>query len=282
MTNVFLCRPQGLLRFTPHLLTLRRCATNGNPFSYPYPYGDIGTEGIESGALGSGHHVRSVSEQYQIALPTSHVFRHLPLNQLRMGDNSCKLNIMYAQCHVFDDQSGKYLDKYEHPFAKSVLNMYIKKKEEPLWYRVFSHPVARAFPCRVAAKRVRHAFLDALAYHGYDRYGKKIVEDDSSHIASLCGTVKLGCGDPKAACNIKFADLLEQFKLIVAGLETFLAKDKNGHYITISQPKNNTFSYNKKNKANNKLKKTDKPDGGNLKKGTRPGPRPAQHSPNAR
>ncbi|KAI1448962.1 hypothetical protein F5Y02DRAFT_414226 [Annulohypoxylon stygium] len=272
MTKLLLGRPQGLPRFAPHLHTLRRCATNGDPYG-----GDISREGITSGALGSGDHIRQVCEQYQIALPNSRVFRHLSLHHLKMKDNPCKLNIMYAQGHVFEESSNKYLDKYEHPFAKSILNMYIKKKENPLWHKVFSHPMARPFPCRVAAKRVRHALFDALAYHGYDRDGRKIAKDASSIITALYGTVKIGCGDPKAACNIKFADLLEQLKPIVAGLETVLAKDKDGQYITT--PRQNKIS--PYNKTTNKFKKSNKLDGGN-KTGTRPGPRPAQRSTNAR
>ncbi|KAI1212705.1 uncharacterized protein F4807DRAFT_346594 [Annulohypoxylon truncatum] len=262
MTSWLLGRPSGLPRFAPYLLTLRRCASNGNP------YGNISPEGILlSGEIGAGEPVRSVSRKYQISLPHPRVFRHIPMAQMKIKDNPCKLSIQYAQCHVFDEASTKYLDKYEHPFAKSVLNMYIKKKETPLWHKVFARPEAKPFPCRVATKRIRHAFLDALAYHGYDRDGRKITKDNSSVIAALHGTVKLVCGDPKAACNIKFADLLEQAKLVVAGIEPMLARDKNGQYI-IAPRQQTRNPNNKSNKSNRSY------DNNNT--GTRSGTRPAR------
>ncbi|KAI1457272.1 hypothetical protein F4805DRAFT_428807 [Annulohypoxylon moriforme] len=270
MTDLLLRRPLGLPRLAPYLLTLRRCATNGSPYR-----GDLNRDGILSGSLGSGEHVRSVVKQYQIFLPTQNVYRYIPLTQLKVMDNPCKLSIMMAQCHVFDDSSTKYLDSYEHPFAKSVLDIYIKKKENPLWHKVFSHPVAKPFPCRVAVKRIRHAFLDALAHYGYDRDGRKTTKDESSVITALKGSVKISCGDPKAACNTKFADLFEQIKLVVAGLEPFLAVDKNGEYVMAPQQKANKPQSKQNWKSNNQSSKSNKFNG-NRKTGTRPGNRPGQ------
>ncbi|KAI0885960.1 uncharacterized protein GGS22DRAFT_159459 [Annulohypoxylon maeteangense] len=234
MTSLLLGRPLGIPRFAPYLLTLRRCVSDGSPYR-----GNLGREGILSLGLGSGDHIRLVSKQYQISLPNQNVFSFIPISRLKMNDNSCKFSIMISHIHVFDEASIKYLDSYEHPFAKSVLDMYIKKKKIPLWHKVFAHPVARPFPCKVAVKRIRHALFDALAYYGYDREGRKITKDESSVITNLYGTVKIACGDPKAVCNIKFADLLEQMKQVVAGFEPILAKDKNGEFITAPRPRVN-------------------------------------------
>ncbi|KAI2469724.1 hypothetical protein F4781DRAFT_207960 [Annulohypoxylon bovei var. microspora] len=234
MTSLFLGRTLGP-RFAPRLLTLRRYSSTKNPFE------DVGRQLIESGSFGSGgqgsgDHVNSVSREYGISLPNQRVLRHITMNQLKINNNPGKLNVMIAQCHCFDTSSLKYLDRYEHPFAKSVLNMYIKKKEDPLWYKVFAAQAgASPFPCRVAAKRIRHAFLDALAFYGYRPNGRKDTTEDSD-IAALYGTVKISIADPKAACNTKFADIFEQAKLIVAGIEPILAGDKYGRHILGPRP----------------------------------------------
>lgn len=196
-------------------------------------------EHVLIGEIQPGKHVHSVCREHHIFFPNS----LRPLKGAKLKENTCSLAVLTSQRHCVDMNSMKYLDKYEHPFAKSVLNMYIEKKKQPLWYTVSSHPVASPFPCKEGARRINHAFRDALAAYGYDREGRRVATDDYNGIADLYGTVKISCANPKAACNIKFADLLSQAKQIVSGVELALARDKNGTHInTISRPQSGSAS----------------------------------------
>ncbi|OTA56901.1 hypothetical protein K449DRAFT_156651 [Hypoxylon sp. EC38] len=196
-------------------------------------------EHVSVGEIQPGQHVHSVCREHYIFFPNS----LRPLKEVKLKVNPCSLTIVASQRHCIDMNSMKYLDKFEHPFAKSVLKMYVEKKKEPLWYTVSSHTVALPFPCKEGARRVRHAFRDALAAYGYDREGRRVATDNSSTIADLYGTVRISTANPKAACNIKFADLLSQAKQIVSGVELALARDKNGRYINAtSRPQSGSGS----------------------------------------
>ncbi|KAI1097227.1 hypothetical protein F4804DRAFT_328205 [Jackrogersella minutella] len=192
----------------------------------------IGTSGTEE-EIEPGQHVIKICKEHRIWLPGYGVLKPLRMKDLRLSDNMCRLGILISERHCIDPTSMKYLDRFEHPFAKSILDRYIAKNHEPLWYKVLSFPVAAPFPCRIADRRIRHAFRDALAAYGYDREGRKIKTDDDDHsiIADMFGTIKISCKDPKAACNAKFPDLLAQAKKIVAGIERMLARDKRGRHI---------------------------------------------------
>lgn len=180
---------------------------------------------IDGQDIKPGEHVRSVCRKHDISFPND----ARKLKGFKLKRNPCKWSVAVSEKHCIQRNSMKYLDKYEHPFAKSVLNMYVSRKQEPLWLSVSSLPVASPFPCSTARKKLKHAFYDALAAHGYDREGRRIAtEGNSSIIADLCGTVQLTCGDPKVACRMKFADLLESAMAIVSAVELALGRDKDG------------------------------------------------------
>ncbi|TGJ88438.1 hypothetical protein E0Z10_g382 [Xylaria hypoxylon] len=85
----------------------------------------------------------------------------------------------------------RYFDKVEHPFTRALLDIYIEKKKEPLWWSGFAYG-ASPFPNKTASRRIAHALRDALAAAGYDRFGRRVLVDgESSAIADLYGTLRV-------------------------------------------------------------------------------------------
>ncbi|OTB11009.1 hypothetical protein K445DRAFT_322514 [Daldinia sp. EC12] len=176
-----------------------------------------------------GAHVFEFCKKYQVSFPS--VLRRA--QGVQLTPNPLLIGIMVSERHCFTKNVMKYLDKYEQAFTKTIFDIYIAKKQKPLWYSVFSVPITTPLPCREGARRLRHAFRDSLAARGYDRDGRKTTADDS--IMDLHGTVHLVCGDPKVACNVKFAELVKHTDKIVAGIERILARGKDGRFINAAQ-----------------------------------------------
>ncbi|KAI1392293.1 uncharacterized protein F4822DRAFT_390411 [Hypoxylon trugodes] len=228
MSSLILGRHLGLLRFKYHIpptYILRRCISTQYASRNGGAVGFIG--GLNEYQIHPGPHIDAFCKKHNILLP----FSTTPLKGWKQGENICKLRVHASEYHCMDGFSMKYLDKEEHPFTKSVLNMYLNKAKEPLWFKAVSFPNASPFPCRAAAMRIKHAFYDALADRGYDKQGRKIQSDDFNVIAYLYGTVRITCADPKAACNIKFAELVEQVKPIVSTVVQGLGRDEKGSLI---------------------------------------------------
>ncbi|KAI2637627.1 hypothetical protein GGS26DRAFT_418811 [Hypomontagnella submonticulosa] len=227
--RIHLRRTLGTSWFTPHKFTPRRCLnTSHTTFSVlDARLGRTQPNAVNEGDVQHSDLIRSVSSEHKIFLPN--LLRRLKGASPR--PNPCSLAIELSDEHCFSKNALKYLDKFEHPFAKSIVNIHIAQKQRPLWFTAYSPPVALPFPCRVANRRLRHAFRDALAARGYDRDGRRVAADDSSVIAELYGSLRIICGNPKAVCNIKFADLVEQVKQMVSRIEPVLARDKEGRHI---------------------------------------------------
>ncbi|KAI1779369.1 hypothetical protein F4818DRAFT_248211 [Hypoxylon cercidicola] len=243
MANLLLGRSQRASHFACHTLALKRCmsfdraaySSKSEPQRHLSPTPSKVSIPVRRYLMGGtdvqpGEHVLSVCKKHHILFPTA--LRGL---KIRLRKNPCQLAALFSEDHCFERNSMKYLDKYEHPFAKSVLNMYISQTKTPLWSSMSSMPTASVFPCETAKRKLKHAFRDALAVHGYDREGRRVATGNESIIADLYGTVQLTCGDPIIACNMKFADLLEQVMGIVSVLELALGRDKNGRYINPAQ-----------------------------------------------
>ncbi|KAI1309697.1 hypothetical protein F5Y03DRAFT_348607 [Xylaria venustula] len=172
-----------------------------------------------------GQHVIAACRQHNFAFPSQ-------LSSWRglVKPNPFNLIVTGSQKHCFLHQSMRYFDKVEHPFTKSMLDIYIEKKKEPLWMSGFSYG-AGAFPNKVASRKITHALRDALMAAGYDRFGRRVpIDGKSSAIAELYGTVRVVSTDPLAVCNAKFADLLECAKKIISFAEIKLRRDKNGQH----------------------------------------------------
>ncbi|KAI8957136.1 hypothetical protein F5Y11DRAFT_340753 [Daldinia sp. FL1419] len=249
MASLRLVRPLGKPRLVPYrsYVSIQRQRvgsnerTRGAPFSpsadeyqlkrlspNTFSYASDGPD--PEAEVQPGDHILAFCKKYQVSFPN--VLRRI--QGLKLMPNPFGLNIMVSDKHCFNKTSLKYLDKYEQPFTKSILEMYMAQKKNPLWYHTYSAPVTSPLPCRVATRRIRHAFRDALANYGYDRDGKK-VSMDGSVIADLHGTVRIVCGDPKAVCNLKFAELVKVTNKIVSGIEPVLARDKYGKPVMINQ-----------------------------------------------
>ncbi|KAI0551381.1 hypothetical protein F4679DRAFT_538998 [Xylaria curta] len=167
-----------------------------------------------------GQHVISVCNQYNIGFPQ----KLRPLRVFKQKENPYKLGVLICQQHCFAQNSMRYFDKLEHPFAKSLLDVYIEKKKEPLWITSFAHG-AGVFPNKTAERRIAHALRDALMLAGYDRFGRRVLADgESSAIVDLYGTLRVISGHPTAVCNARFVDVLESAKKIIAGVEIELRR----------------------------------------------------------
>ncbi|KAI0487492.1 hypothetical protein F4859DRAFT_465206 [Xylaria cf. heliscus] len=210
-----------LLRLAPSGLPNTHARTRPPPQT-AYPT----TSWVDHGGIKPGEHVTSVSKSYGIVFPNS-------LQQLRNPKlkGPYGISVSFSQQHAFKMQSLRYFDKAEHPFAKSLLEIYIEKSKEPLWIDCFSHG-ARPFPNRMAQRKFHHALREALAAAGYDPYGRRVLADgESSAVADLYGTLRVFSGQPLVVCDTKFPVLLEYAKIIIADVEPILQRDQNGRHL---------------------------------------------------
>ncbi|KAI1079563.1 hypothetical protein F5B20DRAFT_542725 [Whalleya microplaca] len=148
----------------------------------------------------------------------------------KLENNPCKLVVLFSPHHCLSRMIFKYLDKNEHPFRKSILDIYIEKTTIPFWYSAWTYG-AGAVPCRKAKKKVEFALRDALAAAGYDRYGRRMPTAEPHRIKELYGTLSISIREPLAACNTKFVDVVEQAKAIIAQAEFELARDEHGKWV---------------------------------------------------
>ncbi|KAI0169769.1 hypothetical protein GGR52DRAFT_481764 [Hypoxylon sp. FL1284] len=185
----------------------------------------VTTDSPETPEVHPGKHVITACRLHNFAFPN----KMARIKGMKIRNNNLKLGAAVSERHCMEKNTMKFLDKVEHPFAKSILNMYISRKDKPLWYTTHAHPVASSFPCHKAESRILNAFREALAAHGYDRDGRKVNTEDV--IVDLYGTVHLTCGDPRTACNIKFRDVVSKTMDLVSHLELALGRDKHGQHI---------------------------------------------------
>ncbi|KAI0195807.1 hypothetical protein EV127DRAFT_419775 [Xylaria flabelliformis] len=170
-----------------------------------------------------GQHVISVCNEHNIDFPQ----KLRSLRVFRQKENPFKLAVFVCQRHCFAQNSMRYFDKLEHPFAKSLLDVYIEKKKEPLWITSYAHG-AGVFPNKTAQRKIAHALRDALTAAGYDRFGRRVLADgEFSAIVDLYGSLRVISAHPTALCNAKFVDILECAKKIIASVEIELRRGAN-------------------------------------------------------
>ncbi|KAI0444528.1 hypothetical protein F4803DRAFT_251724 [Xylaria telfairii] len=243
--------------------TLLRLASFGPPNTHvqtrfspqavnkPAPWNDP-TAVIKPGQL-----VISACRQHDIAFP----WELQPLRPFRSHQNTYKLALAVCQRHCFEQQSMRYFDRLEHPFTKSLLDIYIEKKEKPLWISCHAHGSA-AFVSRKARKKILHAVRDALVAAGYDRFGRRVIADgESSAILDLYGTLRVIANDAVVVCEAKFADLLKDAKKIVASAEIVLRRNQDGHHVERLQPRQHNKNYagqgQRRGPSNQQMRRTD-------------------------
>ncbi|RYP21332.1 hypothetical protein DL767_009283 [Monosporascus sp. MG133] len=191
--------------------------------------------GVDDGGMfvQPGEHVISWCREHDIAFPNQMkgLKARLPKNPLRLG-------VFFSRRHCIDNKSMRYFDKAEHPFARSMFDVYVAKKKAPLWYDSWCTPNARPFVISTARRRIKHALRDALAARGYDRDGRRTDNDpEETVVMDLFGTLKIHSPEPKMVCNTEFAELVEQMSRIVGVAELELRRGKDGrHLATLSAP----------------------------------------------
>ncbi|KAF2966892.1 hypothetical protein GQX73_g6680 [Xylaria multiplex] len=216
-----------ILRLAPATLSKSRVQTRVQTRSSPI---DVSKQGWGDSIpdIEPGQHVLSICKQHDIFFPS----QLRPLKGIFSAEdgNPYNIGVSHSQKHCVLHQSMKYFDRITHPFAISLLDIYIEKKKEPLWLSGFAHG-ATPFPNRTASRRIAHALRDALEAAGYDRFGRKVLVDgESSAIADLHGTLRVICNNPLAVCNAQFADLVACAEQIIRHAETRLRRDKNGRH----------------------------------------------------
>jgi hypothetical protein len=180
--------------------------------------------------------VRYVCRKYDMGFP----WNMKPLKGVKLANNPYKLRTFVSHQHCLSAQSQKYFDSVEHPWAKSLLDIYVEKTKTPLWLNIESFGSgARPVPCHKSNKIVREAIEEALTASGYDRYGhKQVVDGEFSPVADLYGTLRVAVGDPIAVCNASNADILKAAETVVHHAAMALRRDKNGQHIMQQQRHN--------------------------------------------
>ncbi|KAI1824350.1 hypothetical protein F4861DRAFT_267158 [Xylaria intraflava] len=171
-----------------------------------------------------GEHVISVCKKHNIFFS-----QHLkPLRGLKQKQPPFDVLVNVSQNHCVQRRSMRYFDKLEHPFATSLLDVYIEKKKEPLWMYC-SATGESAYPNKIASKKIAHAMRDALADAGYDRFGRRVlVGGETSAVAELYGSIDLMSLNPLAVCNAPFTDVLRFAKKILSSIQPTLQRDRHG------------------------------------------------------
>lgn len=180
-----------------------------------------------------GDYIRNWCREHEIAFPN-----HMRSLKAKLPKNPFQLSAFCSRHHCIDIKSMRYFDKYEHPFARTVFDIYVAKKKTPLWYGVFGGTGARPFVVSTAEQKLKHALRDALASHGYDRDGRRMASvGDDSVIADLFGTLKLSTAEPKMVCNSKFADLVRDMEFVVGVAEVELRRGRDGRHLSDPAPR---------------------------------------------
>ncbi|KAK5633955.1 hypothetical protein RRF57_009669 [Xylaria bambusicola] len=170
-----------------------------------------------------GQHVIAICNQYDISFP--HEMRNL--GGLRLTPNPYNIGAVASPKHCFFHQSMKYFDRLEHPFAKTLLDIYVQKKKEPLWISALAHG-GSPFANSTAKRKLKHALRDALAAAGYDRIGQRVLADgESSAVDGLYGSLRIMTSNPQAICTAKFVDLLDCAKQVIFAAEIQLRRNKS-------------------------------------------------------
>ena len=168
----------------------------------------------------------------------------------KLGGNPFKMSASFSRQHCVDSTSMKYFDRYEHPFSRTILDIYVEKKRTaPFWYYVWGGAGLagiKSIVSSTAKARIRHAIRDALASRGYDRDGRRLPltapkpgEDATAADAAiaavtpapqadLVGTLKVQTVDPKKVCNAKYVDVLADVDKIVGLAEIQLRHGGGG------------------------------------------------------
>lgn len=162
--------------------------------------------------------------------------------RVKLSDNNrFRLSVFTCRQHCIDITHMRYFDRYEHPYSRTMFDVYIAKKKETLWYKAWAGATALPFCTSTAERRIKHAMRDALAKRGYDRDGRRMATAQpggrapaDNGVADLFGTLKVQTAEPKLVCNVKFEELLEPIDKIIGMVELELRRGRNGRHLSPS------------------------------------------------
>ncbi|KAK7743651.1 hypothetical protein SLS62_010554 [Diatrype stigma] len=172
-----------------------------------------------------GDYVWAWCKEHDIALADR--MKGLRVKQL---DNRFKLSVFTSRQHCIDITHMRYFDKYEHPYARTMFDVYIAKKKATLWYKAWAGSSALPFVISTAERRIKRAIRLALESRGYDRDGRRMETADGrrtragADAVDLFGTLKIQTAEPKLVCNVKFAELQERIDKIMGMVEIELRR----------------------------------------------------------
>ncbi|KAI2639343.1 hypothetical protein GGS21DRAFT_507167 [Xylaria nigripes] len=172
-----------------------------------------------------GQHITSICQKYDIHFTDS---LH-GMKGFRQKQPPYLITLQSSPHHCLPWKAMRYFDKFEHPFAKTMLSFYIKRKNEPLWVHCNALG-GSTFPNKTATRRLAHAIRDALMAAGYDRFGQRVlVEGESTVKPGLRGSLNIICGNSQAVCSAKFSDLLVEAKRIIDSAQVHLRAPPSRH-----------------------------------------------------
>ncbi|KAH9888704.1 hypothetical protein F4778DRAFT_405938 [Xylariomycetidae sp. FL2044] len=239
-TYLFRQSPTRTIQAAHHIVVLQRGFANKPiPTTTPdheairnlgiIPGGQPTSQSFTGSADRSNQEILSLCKKHQIYFPS--VLRPLKLNKNSIEvPNTAKLAVQYSRNHCFHPHVMRYFDKIEHPYGRFIVDIYIKKKEKPLWLAATAGG-GSPFPNSKAAKKVVHAMRVALEARGFTRDGRPMANGQESVIKDLYGTVMLNSQNSKAICNLRFADLVKQVEPIASAIVLELRRDQQGRHV---------------------------------------------------
>lgn len=144
--------------------------------------------------------------------------------------------IKMASRHVVNAFSMRYFTDVVQAYAETAVRRMIEDHEKPLWLFTNMKGDFRPIVRGKAKYRLNVAIRQALRNSGYDKYGRRLSEDElrehskvigreiqltasTKNIAQLFATVEIIARDPAHVVNCQFADLLNFFTGMVRHLE---------------------------------------------------------------
>ncbi len=176
-------------------------------------------------------HANTVARAENIGFP---YYRSTKLKVSHLGTASTGLSVSTWPEHIFHPWHLKYFQASGHPFIYPMLDRYVDKGKQPLWWwvMVYSHDDIpyRAWVSQKMRRRVGRAVQEALRRKGYDAAGRRISGDEAQDgtgqahdIQELYGTFKAE-GSIAKLVHLKPEDLVAFFLDVVTMLEHSLGR----------------------------------------------------------
>ncbi|KAJ9129544.1 hypothetical protein NKR19_g10317 [Coniochaeta hoffmannii] len=133
------------------------------------------------------------------------------------ADRNLALDFSLSRKHCFHDYQMRDIQDPLSPFQDWALDIQVARHErESLWLNVLPLKLkdVSAIVQTRGAKRMKHAFAEALRRKGYDRRGVPLSEKEAKQAGvipaskALFGTVRVRIHDLKKFCALPYADIV--------------------------------------------------------------------------